>query len=124
LKIGNRDQSNATGASVYSSRTSEASAFAQAAALDRSALIDLAWAFVEDVGLNLIGKLPVSAIVQMVAGKSRTVEAIRYGVGCADSALSVISRIRMAFPYISFPSLPPSSGSLVALQNKCVNCAN
>jgi hypothetical protein len=72
--IGNRDQSNATSASAYSSRTSEASAFAQAA-LDRSALRDLAWGFAEDVGPNLIGKLPVSAIVEMVAGKSGKGEA-------------------------------------------------
>jgi hypothetical protein len=77
--IGNRDQSNATSASAYSSRISEASAFAQAA-LDRSALRDLAWAFAEDVGPNLIGKLPVSAIVQMVAGKSGEGEA-RLGYG-------------------------------------------
>jgi hypothetical protein len=77
LKIGNRDQSNAIGASVYSSRTSEASAFAQAAALDRSTLRDLVWAFAEDVGPNLVGKLPVNAIVQMVAGKSGKDEARR-----------------------------------------------
>ncbi len=65
--IGNRDQSNATSASAYSSRTSEASAFAQAVS-DRSALRNLALAFAEDVGPNLVGKLLVSAIVQMIAG--------------------------------------------------------
>jgi hypothetical protein len=62
-----RDQSNATSVNVYSSRTNEASAFAQAVS-DRSALKYLALAFAEDAETNLVGKLPVSAIVQIIVG--------------------------------------------------------
>jgi|SRR5580704_6911948 hypothetical protein len=65
--IGNPDQPNAISVSAYSSRTSEASAFAWAVS-DPSARRNLALAFAEDVGTNLVGKRPVSAIVQMVAG--------------------------------------------------------
>jgi hypothetical protein len=65
--IGNRDQSNALSASAYSSRTHEASTFAQAVS-DRSALRNMALALAEDVEWNLVGKLPVSAIAQMIVG--------------------------------------------------------
>jgi hypothetical protein len=74
----NRDQSNALSASVYSSRTSEASAFAQAVS-DRSALRNLALAIVEDVEKNLAAELPASAIVQMIAGN--LVEVKELGMG-------------------------------------------
>jgi hypothetical protein len=61
------DQLNAIGAIAYLSRTCEASAFAQAAS-DRGALRNTALAFAEDVGTSLAEELPVSAIVQMIAG--------------------------------------------------------
>ena len=64
--------------SAYSSRTSEASAFAQAVS-DRNALRNLALAFAEDVERNLVGELPVSAFVQMIAGS--LVEVKELGMG-------------------------------------------
>jgi hypothetical protein len=81
--IGSRDQSNATSASAYSSRTSEASAFAWAVA-DLSAPRNMAMAFAEGVETNLVGELPVNAIVQMVAGNLE--EVTELGMGSARGA--------------------------------------
>jgi hypothetical protein len=64
--IGNRDQSNAISASAYSSRTNKASAFAWAVS-DPSGRRNLALPFAAGVEMNLVEKLPVSAIVRMVA---------------------------------------------------------
>jgi hypothetical protein len=78
LKIGNRDQSNALSANAYSSRTNEASAFAQAAS-DRSTLKNMALVLAEDVERNLVGKLLVSAIAQMIAGNPVDVKELGMG---------------------------------------------
>jgi hypothetical protein len=74
----NIDQLNAINVSAYLSRTSEASAFAQAVS-DPSARRNLAMAFAEGVETNLIGKLPVSAIVQMI--DANLVEVKESGMG-------------------------------------------
>jgi hypothetical protein len=78
MLIINIDQLNAINVIAYVSRTREASAFAQAVS-DRSALRNLALAFAENVGTNLVGELPVSAIVQMIAGN--LVEVKELGMG-------------------------------------------
>jgi hypothetical protein len=74
----NIDRSNAISVSAYSSRTSEASAFARAVS-DRSALRHLALAFAEDVERNLVEELPVSGIVQMIAGNLVDVKELGMG---------------------------------------------
>jgi hypothetical protein len=77
-EIINLDQSSAISVSAYSSRTREASAFAQAAS-DRSTLRNMALALEEDVERNLVGKLPVSAIAQMIAGNLVDVKELGMG---------------------------------------------
>jgi hypothetical protein len=52
--------------------------------LDPSALKNMAMAFAEGVEMNLVEKLPVSAIVQMVAGN--LVEVTELGTGSAQEA--------------------------------------
>jgi hypothetical protein len=74
----NIGQSNATSVSAYLSRTSEGSAFAQAVS-NRSALRNMALAFAEDVERNLLGELPVSAIVQMIAANLVVVKQLGMG---------------------------------------------
>jgi hypothetical protein len=59
----------------------EASAFAQAVS-DRSALRDLVLASAEDVERNLVEKLPVSAIAQMIAGNPVDVKELGMGKLC------------------------------------------
>ena len=49
---------------------------------DRSALRNLALAFAENVGTNLVGKLPISAIVQMIAGNLVKVKELGMGRVC------------------------------------------
>ena len=77
-RIGNLDQLNAISATAYSSRTTEASAFAWAVP-DPSARRNMAMAFAKGVEANLVEKLPVNAIVQMVAGNLEEVTELDMG---------------------------------------------
>jgi hypothetical protein len=77
-RIGTLDQLNAISATAYSSRTTEASAFAWAVP-DPSARRNMAMAFAKGVEANLVEKLPVNAIVQMVAGNLEEVTELDMG---------------------------------------------
>jgi hypothetical protein len=79
----NIDQLNAINVSAFLSRTSEASAFAQAVS-DRIALRNLAMVFAEDVEKNLAAELPASAIVQLVAGNLEEVTELDMGSAHED----------------------------------------
>jgi hypothetical protein len=83
----------------------------------------MALAFAEDAERNLVGELPVNAIVQMIAGNLVDVKELGMGRGAA-SPLGIISRVNLALSYISLLATVPISWSLVALRNKCVNCTH